>query len=154
MNPRLLVVFTGTSTLFGCTGEVEKDVNSLPLAVITSHEDDTEVYEGFTLEMNGAVTDADHAAGELTVTWYVDEGIACEGATPEGDGFTSCELSLTADQSLVTLDVRDPEEGAASDSITLVVLATEAPTATLNAPTADGLLHRPSGDLLRNGRGR
>ena len=41
-------------------------------AEITSHTDADEVLEGYTESFRGVVSDPDHAAEDLTATWYLD----------------------------------------------------------------------------------
>ncbi len=44
----------------------------------------------------GSVTEATHAAEDLTATWSTDGVTACEGTAPSADGTTTCEAAVPA----------------------------------------------------------
>ena len=67
-------IFFLSLILFAC--ESDKGVavhNATPQATIISHVDDEVVIEGELLSFEATVSDANHAAGKLTVTWSSDE---------------------------------------------------------------------------------
>ncbi len=111
--------------------------NAEPQAEITSHEDGAEVYEGYTEGFRGSVTDPDHPAEDLVAIWYLDEEEVCAAAPPEGDATTSCVITFGAEDSKVILEVRDPENTAASDVVQVTVLPTQAPEAVVSTPVED-----------------
>ena len=122
--------------LVGCGSDAKLNVNNaIPAAVILSHSTGEGVREGDMLTLLGSVTDANHAAEELTATWFADGMTACEGSTPEDDGTTTCEIAVPAgDEIAVQLEVRDPKGASGSASVNLVINETEAPFVDLLAP--------------------
>jgi hypothetical protein len=128
--------------LMACTGEQGvKAFNAEPEAEITSHADGAEVLEGYTESFRGAVSDPDHAADDLTATWYLDGDVVCESAAPDEDGFSLCDVPIPATASQITLEVQDPENAAGSDQISLTVTPTDAPEAEITAPAAEGVFY-------------
>ena len=126
----------GLVLLVGCSSDAKLNVNnSIPAAVILSHASGDGVREGEVLTLVGSVTDANHAAEDLTATWSADGVTACEGSTPEDDGTTICEVTVPAGAELsVQLEVRDPKGASGSASVDLVITETEAPFVDLLAP--------------------
>ncbi len=122
--------------LVGCSSDAKLNVNNaIPAAVILSHASGDGVREGEVLTLVGSVTDANHAAEDLTATWSADGVTACEGSTPEDDGTTTCEVTVPAgDELAVQLEVRDPKGASGSASVGLVITETEAPFVDLLAP--------------------
>ncbi|MDP6934649.1 MAG: hypothetical protein QGG40_17135, partial [Myxococcota bacterium] len=127
---------------FGCgdskTGTAE---NGLPEALITSHEHGEEVLEAYTFPLAGEVTDADHDAGELTVTWWAGADLVCGPTAPETDGVTLCWVVLETGETEITLEVEDPDGGFGSASIELDAVETEAPGANITAPEESGVYY-------------
>lgn len=109
--------------------------NSPPEASITSHLDGDEVQEGYEITVRGAASDPNHAEDELRATWYLGDQVACAEATPTEDGLTTCTLTPGPGQEKLTLEVRDPDDAAASASVTLTLLPTAPPTAEILQPT-------------------
>ena len=73
--------------LMACTGEQGvKAFNAEPEAEITSHADGAEVLDGYSESFRGAVSDPDHAADDLTATWYLDGEVVCESESNHGRG--------------------------------------------------------------------
>ncbi len=59
--------------LVGCRFDAKLNVNNaIPAAVILSHASGDGVREGEVLTLVGSVTDANHAAEDLTATWSAD----------------------------------------------------------------------------------
>jgi len=113
-----------------------KTFNAEPEAEITSHADGAEVLEGYTESFRGAVSDPDHAAEDLTATWYLDGDVVCESAAPDEDGISLCDVLISATAGQITLEVQDPENAAGSDQISLTVTPTDSPEAEITAPGA------------------
>ena len=66
--------------LVGCSSDAKLNVNNaIPAAVILSHASGDGVREGEVLTLVGSVTDAYHAAEDLTATWSAEGVTACEG---------------------------------------------------------------------------
>ncbi len=138
--PRSLL-FILISLSWSCSDTTVKAFNAEPEAAITSHSDGDEVFEGYTESFRGAVSDPDHAADDLTATWYLDGEVICESAAPEADGITTCEALISSTASEVTLEVQDPENAAGSDQVTLNVVPTDSPEAEITNPTTDGVYY-------------
>ncbi len=142
MRPALALMLAAlpfTATLgAACSDQSLGRFNAEPQAAITSHSDGEDVLEGYEITVRGSVSDADDSEGSLSVTWYLGDEVACDATAPADDGTTTCTLAPTADQGKITLEVRDPDNAAGSDSVTLTVVPTEAPVATILDPTADG----------------
>ena len=58
-----------------------------------SHSDSDEVLEGYTESFRGAVSDPDHAAEDLTATWYLDGKWLRERAS-DADGISLCDVLI------------------------------------------------------------
>ena len=87
------------------------------------------------VEFEGSVSDANHGNTELTVSWRSSNNDFCTDLIPEDDGTTSCEALIGIDDTDIVLEVKDPEGAAAIDSISVLVLPTEAPTLEITSPS-------------------
>ena len=112
-----LLLFLSTGP--GCSEHKVGRFNSLPEATITSHADGATAYEGETITLTGRVSDPDHAMEDLLASWHIGEEEVCEEEAPSDAGGTSCEVVISLESDDVILEVRDPESGAATDSIEL-----------------------------------
>ncbi len=121
--------------LAGCSDTKLSTFNDAPEAVIISPEDGAAEQEGVSFQLLGRVSDTDHDALTLEVSWLVDEEERCGPLTPDEAGTVSCELALEAGEYAVTLVVSDPQGASGSDQITLVVEATGTPVVNIEAPT-------------------
>ena len=124
--------------LCGCPDNNVGAVNATPEATILSHQDGDEVFEGYTVTFQGSVSDADHPADNLTVSWYMGGASICSGLLPSEDGSTTCEATVEEAAGDLTLQVKDPKNAVGTASVELVVVATEAPTAEVTSPEASG----------------
>ena len=136
-----LLLTTGLIGLLGCSDKSLVIQNPTPIADIISHEDGSEVLEGFQVNLVGSVTDSNHSPEELLVTWYVGLDVVCETTTPEADGSTACEVVLAPNETEITLEVKDAENARGSDTIELVVVETEQPVAEILSPVLDGVYY-------------
>ncbi|GEM_PF-1197887 len=118
----------------GCQDVALSTVTHAPEADITSHDAGASVDEGYAVTLRGYVRDKDDDAEALTASWYVDGAVLCEGAAPASDGSTSCDLSPGAGELSVKLEVVDGDGQVGTASITLISLATEAPSAVITSP--------------------
>ena len=118
-----------------------KAFNAEPEAEITSHADDSEVYEGYVESFRGSVTDPDHDTDELVAIWYLGTEEVCAATAPAEDGTTSCDILITDDASEVSLEVRDPQGAAGSDITPITVIPTESPEAIILTPEEDGVYY-------------
>ena len=112
-------------------------VNSPPTASISSPTDGTSVLAGTSVELRGAVSDTNHSANELQVTWFAGERVACVAGPPGSDGTTLCNTPLLETEGEIRLEVADPTGAIASDSITLQIYGSTPPSAEILEPTGD-----------------
>ena len=132
--------------IFGCRETSIRGTNNEPTAEIVSPSDAETVLEGYAIPLVGAAGDPDDLNADLTASWLVDGVEVCPGAAPADDGTTVCEAIFTAESNgSVVLQVTDPSGATATDSITVVVELTDAPTAAIVLPTLDGTYYS---DLL------
>lgn len=123
----------------GCSGDTGvTKFNAEPDPTIVSPADGASIDIGATVELVGAASDPDDAAGTLSATWAVDGVEACAGAVG-ADGATRCDWTVTSASASITLTVSDPEGATGTDAITLLGIANEAPVARIDAPT-EGLV--------------
>lgn len=125
-----------------CTGDAAlQRFNAEPEAFIMSHQDGSPIVAGTDVEFRGSVSDANHEATELTVTWTVAGRELCPAGPPSTDGTTLCTASVAAGEALLQLSVRDPDDALTSATVTLEVLTGTPPSAAIAAPTADTRLY-------------
>ncbi|MGC6507368.1 MAG: hypothetical protein ACON4U_03085 [Myxococcota bacterium] len=120
----------------GCVSDatVEKISNKIPSIVITSHEDGSEFLEGVSSQFRAQATDDDDLGETLMVTWYVDDEVVCDSALAEADGSSFCDIAFGPEATRVIVNVSDPNNGGASDEISIVVTPTDAPAVSIIAP--------------------
>jgi hypothetical protein len=92
------------------------------------------------------VADADHSLSELTTAWLYNGDPVCPDDAPDDAGAVSCDVTFSTDGGEVTLTVRDPGGEMGTARVTLEVQPTDAPTADIASPTADGVYY--SGTLI------
>ncbi|MEC7984750.1 MAG: hypothetical protein VX278_06280 [Myxococcota bacterium] len=126
--------------LGGCSTSEEsiKLINSEPTATITSHTSGEEIMEGYESTFLGLVSDLNHNTTELRVKWSSDVRELCPETTPDADGTTSCRIALESSDTMVKLQVVDPDGAAGVSTVDLVVLPTEAPQVQIVSPTVGG----------------
>ena len=128
-----------TIALTACSDSSLKTFNAEPTATINSHIDGAEILEEPTTTLFGKVADSDHDASELTVNWYVNTEPACEDQTPEDDGHTACEVTLSTGTANILLEVSDPKNASGNDTVIVSVNPTEPPEVDLISPHEGGL---------------
>ena len=124
-----------------CSEGGVKSVNATPEAYITSHATGDTVREADTETVLGQVADANHALDELSVTWLYNGEVVCPDSAPDAAGSVSCDVTFSTEGGDVALTVRDPGGETATARVTLEVQATDAPTASIAAPTEDGVYY-------------
>mgnify|MGYP001178848356 CR=1 FL=1 len=131
MRSVLLVVIAA-----GCSSEEKLSIyDAAPDAVITSHASGDAVRERDLITVAGAVSDGTDELEDLTIAWMVNESVSCDAQSPGVDGQSSCEFMVTSGESMkIRMTVMDPGGNVGSDIVTLEILETSAPTATLSAP--------------------
>ena len=129
-------------SLIGCrSDEGLQKFNATPQANITSHNSGDQATEGFVVTFVGTGTDANHGIDELTATWYSGAEIICAATPLPADGATTCERIITIDDTEIILVVKDPENASGETSVSLDILPSEAPTAEIGSPLANGIFY-------------
>ena len=124
--------------LAACSDSGVTQHNVDPVAEITSHQDGDTVSEGYAVTLRGSVGDDDDALDSLSVAWLVAGVQVCEEATPDAAGVVVCDHTFVPAGGQVVLEVADAHGGRGSDTLSLGVTPTDAPTATITSPVADG----------------
>ena len=127
-----------TLWLFACSEQSVVAKNAPPAAEITSHEDGATAQEGYSVLLRGSASDPDNDPLNLTTIWYLGPDEICNG-TASADGTTTCDIVMTTEGS-VTLEVRDPQNAAAADTITFDVSPTGAPEVRIQQPQTNDAL--------------
>lgn len=130
--------FALLALLGACSDAGVTKFNGAPTTTITSHGNDDTVREGDVIALAGTVSDVDDALSSLTVTWTIDGAAVCEMSIPDTSGRVTCEHAFVAGGGEVQLEVRDPSGGSGRAGVSLDVQPTDAPTASISAPTATG----------------
>ena len=73
-----------------------KTPNATPSIIIDSHNDNSEMADGYIETIQAAVSDSDHDFAELEVIWYVDEEVVCDWNNPTSSGTSSWQYSWVA----------------------------------------------------------
>ena len=125
--------------IWACTGEniLEKQANSIPTIVITSHSDGAELQDGYIENFRAAVSDDDNEFLELSIAWYVGEELVCDWMETSPAGDSNCAVVFTEGDTHIVAEVRDLQGGAGRAEVAIIVLPTEAPVIELLTPVAD-----------------
>ncbi|MEC8381491.1 MAG: Ig-like domain-containing protein [Myxococcota bacterium] len=115
--------------------------NSAPEVVITSHQDGDVVYTDIPTEFTATVTDSNDGFEDLEVQWTMGERVACSFAPPDVNGLTTCNTSLAEGEGEIQVEVRDPQNSTGLAEVTLDLQLSNAPTAEILSPTADGVYY-------------
>ncbi|MBK9365894.1 MAG: hypothetical protein IPN01_06170 [Deltaproteobacteria bacterium] len=120
--------------LSACSDQSLKSINASPTAEIVSHEDGSEALEGYVVSLRGRASDPDHPVTDLMGVWRVEGEEACPAQAADEVGGLGCDVVFSEGESIVTLEITDPKGATGSDIVELVVIPTEAPTATILSP--------------------
>ena len=139
---RLLNTF-GVVGLIACSGSDKSLIvqNPAPTADIISHDDGSEILEGFVVTLEGVVSDSNHTPDQLTTRWVINGDVVCDDIIPDEDGSTFCEAVFDTDDTEISLEVRDAEQKFGEDSINVVIVETEAPIAEIVSPMGNGVYY-------------
>ena len=75
--------------MVACSGDKSLTVqNPAPTADIISHDDGSEILEGFAVTLEGVVSDSNHTPDQLTTRWVINGEVICEDIIPDEDGST------------------------------------------------------------------
>ena len=131
--------YTFFALLLACASEENvKIYNNDPTATITSHSDGSSFMSDYSINLVGIVSDDNHSSTDLRVKWSSDIRELCPESTPDFDGTTLCQTSLSSDDTQIKLQVIDPEDAAFVTSIDITVDPTQAPQVAIISPTAIG----------------
>ena len=122
-----------------CTDKYDPDANLPPVVSIDSHADGVAFQEGYLTTVTAAISDENSLPSEWTVSWFIGTEEVCLD-TPGGTT-VSCEFRPQIDQQDITINVRDHELAAASDSLLFTVSPTIAPSAEITQPKSDDKLY-------------
>ena len=93
--------------------EAVKVYNSTPTVTITSHSG-TEVFQdGYTVNFQAQVQDDNHETSSLEVVWSSNTRTLCPASPPTADGVSQCQVALEEGESIVRVQVTDPDDAAA-----------------------------------------
>ncbi len=130
--------------LAGCTDDTTTEDSGLPpgifAASITSHADGDTLLEGYRVGLAGMVNDPDGVNSDVNVTWHVGGDEACPETSAADDGSTSCDVTFDENQTgeqVVVLEALAPDGETTQATVTVEVLETQAPTATIAEPADD-----------------
>lgn len=135
--PYLLVGF-----YIGCDSEKGiSTFNAQPEATITSHFDGDEVLEGIEITLRGSASDPNNNYDDLTATWFSDGEKICEASMPESDGTVQCQTILEGPDVDIILEVKDKQNATGSAVVSLIVLPTASPEASITSPMASDIYY-------------
>ena len=130
------------SLLVSCASEeAVKVYNSSPTVVITSHSNNETFQDGYEITFQAQVQDDNHESSTLSIQWSSDVRTLCPAQVPTSDGISQCSVVLEEGESIVRVQVTDPEDAAAIAEVTVNVEPTFAPTVQIQSPTAQGLYY-------------
>ena len=128
--------------VFACASEeAVKVYNSTPTVTITSHSETGEFQDGYTVNFQAQVQDDNHEKTSLEVVWSSNTRTLCPASPPTADGVSQCQVALEEGESLVRVQVTDPEGAAAIAELNVTVEPTFAPTVEILSPTVQGLYY-------------
>ena len=132
----------GLIYLIGCESDKAVTVfNTPPIADIVSHDNGSEVFEGYPVEFRATLSDVNHDIDQLTARWLVNNVEVCPSLPPSADGDSVCVTTIQEGDEEVTIEVRDPENASSTDVVTLSLIPTEPPTAEITSPEETGVFY-------------
>ena len=132
----------GLIYLIGCESDKAVTVfNSPPDADIISHDNGSEVFEGYPVEFRAALSDVNHDTDQLTARWKVNGEEVCPFLPPDQAGESVCVATINTGDEEVMVEVRDPDNASGGEAINLSIVPTEAPTAEILKPLENGVFY-------------
>lgn len=104
-------------TLLACGDAGVQAVNSEPTARIVSHNDGDQIPRGVPVLFQGSASDPNDSPNRLSTVWSVDNEEVCASATPDNDGLTTCQITITTPTATVTLLVFDGDNASDTFSV-------------------------------------
>ena len=108
--------------------------NPAPIPEIVSPEDGADVLEGMPVTFYGSVTDANHPPEELITFWTLNDEVVCDEIAPNIAGDIMCSMTILDEEATIKLIARDLDNARGEDSISVLVVPTEAPTVEIISP--------------------
>ena len=128
--------------LVACASEeAVKVYNNTPTVTIVSHSGSEVFQDGYEINFQAQVQDDNHENSSLEVVWSTGVRTLCPPSPPTADGISQCRVALEEGESVVRVQVTDPEDAASIAEINISVEATFAPTVDILSPTAQGLYY-------------
>ena len=128
-----------SSIWFACSENPVKATNSPPEIAITSHSNSNSFSEGEQVIFQAEVSDIDEVAENLRASWYINNTLACDWTNANSSGTTECPITMTMGVTQVNVTVKDSEDAASMDSISVQVWPegtdTDTPVDTGNSDT-------------------
>jgi hypothetical protein len=143
--------------LAGCSGD-NKSIEPTdtgtsggpPTAQITAPIEGENIRDGALFVARGIASDPDQDPHTLIAHWFIgDEGEPrpCpQGNLPDVEGLTQCDVSFSFDKPSIRLVVTDTDGNTSSDTVSINLVAAEAPEVSITAP--DGSVDFRTTDLI------
>ena len=112
-----------------------KAYNALPTVRIQSHTDGAVVLDGLPETFYALASDNNHTADELQVAWFYGDELVCSWTAPDDGGGSVCEITPNAQEFLVRVEVRDPDNAGAMDEVSLTIQPSFPPEINLLSPS-------------------
>ena len=129
--------------LLACTGEniIDKQSNSAPTILISSHSDGAEIQEGYITSFRAIVADDNNEFSDLQAAWYIGTEMICDWTEASLAGEVFCDAVFGLDDGSIIAEVRDPSGAGGRHEIEILVLPTEAPEVQILAPLGDNIYY-------------
>ena len=128
--------------LFACSsGSGVKVVNEAPNVEITYPTDGLALESGVSVTMSGTGSDAESVETTLMATWMVDGEVLCDSVPLDPVGLTECVTSFETGSYTISLTITDELGEANTDTVSIMVQASNAPEVAIVAPLAGGVYY-------------
>lgn len=120
----------------GCTGKEDPVTNATPTITILNPADGDLWTENEDVQMLAQVLDEDHFAMDLQVRWTIDGETVCDWTMPDGGGNATCSITPAVNMSQVRAEVKDPEDAASLQEVSVTVESTNPPDVEIVTPVS------------------
>ena len=120
--------------VLGACDRNDEPSNRAPTIDLTSHRNGERVQEGYEIRFEATVTDGNDALTDLAVSWSVGDQELCPTAAPDGDGLSICDAVLQLGDTEIEALVTDPSGAMAWETLTIEVMETATPSASIVSP--------------------
>jgi uncharacterized protein (TIGR02145 family) len=94
--------------IFACSEQKIGVFNTPPDIQVLSPTEEDSFFTGFEVLIEASVSDPNDEPSMLSVEWSWDNGALCLDSVPDVEGAVDCVLSMPSEDTVVTLEVRDP----------------------------------------------